>query len=304
MKYLSIRPLLTIIYFENLSLWRDRRFWSVPLVTVTLSYLIHNATESPAAKRALGSDLVFASFQPAAFIVVLVAGILLGVRSITQKRESNSSRFLASFPLTRTELLLGIYFGRSVAVFGTVLFSLVPFILGSAYVEGVPSIVAMILFVFSLFLYSLACVSIGVVSSTIFKRSGGALSSGAILFILFTSWEKIIIKAYNAITVGNVSYADPPHAPFLYLIIRLAPTNAFYVFSNGILNAPNQTATAYFGFSAAGPNTLGNVFIIGQIFHSNIPFYLQPWFGGVILIMWSGVLLTISLCVFTRGDLQ
>lgn len=194
---------------------------------------------------------------------VAVIGTLLGYNAIVGERESGSLKFLLGQPHTRRDIVIGKFLGRSAVVAVTVLVGFAVIGVHYGVLAESPSITAYAVLGGKTLVLGLVFVAIAVAFSAA-PRSGSVATWGAIgLAVMFAFGWDSV----NAI-IGSILF--PPES---------TPPNWFVLF--GRLN-PKY---AFDGLS-------------GQV-----PFYLEPWFAGVILGGWIVVPLGMAYLRFQRGDL-
>jgi ABC-2 type transport system permease protein len=210
-------------------------------------------------------------------ILIPILGTMLGYKAIVSERESGSLRFLLGLPHTRRDVMLGKFIGRSAIVVVTVLVGFT--------VVGIQFAVVSDLFSFSV--YALAAgkmavlgivfVAIAIAFSTAIRSSMMATWGAIGLAILFTFlWKAvlIVVKSFVRPPIPDTGYGPMPLPPdWFFLLKRLNPRYAF---------------------KDASELGLGN---------NPAPFYLDPWFGGVILAGWLLVPLGIAYLRFQRSDI-
>lgn len=215
------------------------------------------------------------------YILLPIIGTILGYKSISGERESGSLKFLLGLPHTRRDVVYGKLLGRSgiitvsvlvgFAVGGLALYALTDAfqIVDFAVLTGV-SILLGVVFVSIAIAFSSA-----VRSSTI--ATAGAISL-VLVFLFF--WNVVLtLVGYVAQELSLIETAQSQTPTWLQFFASLNPTGAY------------QTTIIFL------------LDIGGQSVPSDPPFYLEEWFGLVILAFWLVVPLGLAYLRFDRTDL-
>ncbi len=199
---------------------------------------------------------------------VAVIGTLLGYKSIVGERESGSLKFLLGMPHTRRDVVLGKFIGRAAVVVVTVIVGFVVVSAHYAVLADSPSLTAYAVLVGKLLVPGVVFVAIALAFSAANRSAMVATWGAIVLAIVFAfAWDTVL----NMIE----SLMLPPDAAipnWFHLVTRLNP-KFFYIDANTL--------------------ELGN----------SAPFYLEPWFGGVIVAGWLLIPLGLAYLLFERSDL-
>lgn len=214
----------------------------------------------------------------AVFLVPLI-GLLIGYKAIVGERASGSLKLLLALPHSRRDVVIGKLIGRTAVVAVVILIGFAAgaaialllydsFALGTFIIINILTILLGLVFVAIAVGFSAAMRS---VSSTLFGVIG--------LFVLFVFvWEFIpplIQFVFNGFIMPNL-LSQPDWATFLLLLNPIAAYG--HVAAALIPDLPTSTP-------------------------ENAPFYLQDWFGFVILAAWIVVPLVLGYSRFTATDL-
>lgn len=210
---------------------------------------------------------VVADLYRAVASVVAVVGTLLGYNAIVGERESGSLKFLLAQPHTRRDVVVGKFLGRAAVVAVTVLVAFA--VVGAHYavlVESSPSFTAYARLSGKILVLGVVFVSIAIAFSAA-VRSATVATWGAVwlAFLFAFVWDSVLA------VIKTFMFTSQTLPPWYYLIARFNPKYAF---------EPIE-ATAL----------------------DTTPFYLEAWFGGVILTGWLLVPLGLAYLQFQRGDL-
>lgn len=218
---------------------------------------------------------------------VPVIGLIVGYKSIVAERESGTIALLLSLPHTRRDVVLGKVLGRT----GVVSISaIVGFLIAAGVVvvlAGSLSLGNYVLFVLASLALALTFVSLAVSFSAATRSSALSLAgAGALtgLFVVPMLWSLIptlvrfILNEYTPLTLDLSSQPD-----WAQFFVQLNPTTAY---SNVLQTLIPDLANG--PLAGAG---------------GDVPFYLAPSFGFVILAAWIVVPLVFGYYRFDTTDL-
>lgn len=229
-------------------------------------------------------QLLFSLSSPVSIFVPLI-GVIVGYRAIVGERSTGSVKLLLSLPHTRRDVVFGKLAGRiavlSVAV--VVGFALAG-VVGLVYYSAFP-VAAYLGFVVLTLLLGLAYLafSIGLSASTRSTSLAlwGSLGFFALFQFLWGFVTNLVVYVVNGFsTPANFSFffgyltGGPDWYQFLGL---LSPSSAYESALNAVLPS-----------AASG---------------GSMPFYIQPWFGIVVLAIWIAVPLVFGYLRFESTDL-
>jgi ABC-2 type transport system permease protein len=196
--------------------------------------------------------------------VVAVVGTLLGYNTIVSERASGSLKVLLGAPLTRRDIVVGKFLGRAAVVAVTVFIGFAVVVAHYAVlVESSPAFTAYARLGSKMVVLGVVFVAIAIAFSAALRSTTVATWGAIGLAILFAFVWDTVLLMIEASVV-------PPESSvpnWLALFRRLDPKYAF--------------------MTVSGP----------------APFYLDPWFGIVILGGWIVVPLGLGYLRFERGDL-
>ena len=214
----------------------------------------------------------------AGFLVPLT-GLLIGYKAIVGERDSGSLKLLLGLPHSRRDVVLGKFVGRMGVVAIAILIgftagAIIALLLYDSFAFG-----AFVGYTLLTMVLGLVFVAIAVGFSAAMQSASRALYGVIGLFVLFVFvWgfiPTILRFVLNGFTMPNL-LAQPDWAAFLSL---LNPTTAYGYASAALIP------------EIPGPMT------------ENPPFYLQDWFGFVILALWIVVPLALGYSRFASTDL-
>ncbi|MFC6837458.1 ABC transporter permease [Halomarina ordinaria] len=217
---------------------------------------------------------------PAGLLVPII-GLMISYKAVVGERESGSMKLMLSLPHSRGEMVLGKLVGRTLSTLIAIVvgFAVALVIVATQYGEFDPASYAV--FVLVTMLFALVYISIGIAFSSLFASTSKALAGAVGLYALFEFlWGTVPLVLYYFV---NGSSLQGYPTDWTRLITNLAPGAAY---SNSVFALlPNDDITAMMGASASDP------------------FYLQSWFGLVILLFWLVVPLAIGYARFNSSDL-
>lgn len=214
-------------------------------------------------------------------LFVPIIALLAGHRSIAGEREDGSVKLLLSMPVTRRDVVVGKLLGRTGVV-------VVPAVLAYCVAAGLA--VAMVgrfdylqFVAFGLVtgVYALAYVSVavGISASTgsTSKAVAGAVGFWGLFQFLWGQIAFVLLWSVNGFQFPFPEAMFDPVPSWYVLFTRLSPTGAFEAASSALL--PGGAA------AAAQPSGMGGGGEIGFSMPSG-PFYVEDWFGVVMLVGW------------------
>lgn len=213
------------------------------------------------------------------YIVVPVIGLVVGYKSLAGERTSGSIKFLLSHPHSRGDIVLGKLLGRTAVVTVAVIagFAVAAVVAGLEY----PSFSAgkYLLFVSVTVLLSVTLTSVSIGFSASIPSTSRALYGVIALFVSFLLWG-FVSDALQYVANGFAT-SGTGTPPWARLFEMTSPLTA-YQYALGAVLPDVRSVTA---------STSGG------------PFFVQHWFGFVILVCWIVVAIGIGLRRFRNTDL-
>lgn len=254
--------------------------------------------------RGIGPDITIAYIQNFATLLLPLGVLLLSYRSIIKERRSGSLKIPLGLPLTRTDVLLGKIAGRTAGLGASVLVACLA--LGSYGLVryGLFSPLRFVAVVLVTLLYVVMLVSIATAISAVARRAITATTGvfAGVFLPLFAFWDPII-RMVNNTFLGSASGPQgfDPGGPY-FLLLRLAPGNAYTVLTNWILGVGNA-AQGYQGVlrMTESASAYVNVTMVETALQDP-PIYLHEAGGLLILLGWAAVPLGLAWMRFSRGD--
>lgn len=228
-----------------------------------------------------GSEITAIGFiafiqSPGALLIPII-GLLVGYKAVVGERESGSLKLLLGLPHSRRNVVFGKLVGRTLVVAVPILVGyLVAGAIGLAmFAEfAIPEFLA---FVALTVLFGLAYISVAVgFSSAMASESRAAALAIGLWVMLQFGWQVIILLLRWAANGFSMPSGQMP--AWMALVASFTPNSGY------------------------GMATLA--FVPGETFSRQYDaFYMQDWFGLVILAVWIIVPVTLGYLRFERADL-
>lgn len=228
--------------------------------------------------------IVLGLLSPAGLLVPII-GLLVGYKAVVGERESGSLKCLLSLPHTRRDVVFGKVIGRTGVVAVSII---IGFAVGGialyVFTEAV-SLLNYLVFTVTTILLGLVFVSLAVGLSSATASTIRAAWGAFGLFALFQFIWGILGFLLLFVTTGS-PIPQPPVPDWYLLFSRLNPQAAY-----------QAAATA----ALPGTGSVTNVLASGS--SSDFPFFLEGWFGFVILAFWLVIPLGLGYLRFQSTDL-
>lgn len=269
---------------------RVKWFWALTALFVVFAggaaYLYGEVDLFSGGQAATATGLI-GFLSGASGTLVPIIALLVGYKAIVGERDSGSLKLLLSLPHTRGEVVLGKLLGRTAVVSLAILVGyLVAVVIGlvtfSEFAVG-----DFLLFTLLTILLGLAYISIAIgLSSAVSSGSrAGAIAIGFWLVFEFL-WGLVgilLVWAVNGFSLRGLFQGGGPE--WYQLFLRLSPTNAYSAVVGTLL--PGSGGGGIGGAGGQGAQ----------------PFFLQDWFGLVILVVWVAVPVGLGYLRFRDTDL-
>ena len=244
--------------------------------------LLATTTGGPVSLGVLGAIGALRS-GTAIFIPIIALGI--AYRAIAGEQASGSLKLLLSLPNSRLDVVLGKFLGRAAVVTVAIVIGFVSMLLAAALtVDGDIQPEVILTFMLSALLLAIVFVSIAV-SISAFTNSTFAAAIGSFsFFILFQfAWQGLIFLIRYA--VNGFSFEDiPAEAPdWVEVMTILNPQTGWTQADRWLVNRVADSQEAQQTSADA--------------------FYLEPWFGFVVLALWIALPLVVGYLRFESVDL-
>lgn len=284
---------------ECQSLLESRGVWLLAAILPLWSYRAKYATGS-----VLGPDMTIGYLQHGATLILPLAVILLCYRSVVGERESGSLKFLLGLPLTRRDVFVGKFVGRTAGIVVPILAGLGIVTIVGALQHGFFSPLRYLAVLGATVIYVVALVSIVVSVSAIAKRSvtaAGTLVIGLLVGLEFL-WNAAVSSIVSAgQNIGLISESATEGVTLF--LLRLSPSGAYNVVTNWILDIGNSTYT-HTQIARDIQSTGSSSYVVESSFEAGeVPLYLTEVGGLLVLVAWVVIPLLVASSVFARGDL-
>jgi ABC-type transport system involved in multi-copper enzyme maturation permease subunit len=251
---------------------------------------------------AVGQNITVGYVQVGASALLPVGALLLSYQSVIGERTTGRIKFLLGLPLTRAQILWGKATGRFVGV-GAAATVATLVVAGVGVAEHGPF--ALLPFVGVLAATLLLCgaaVALGVLLSTLTRRTVTAATGVFAYLIVTLFWSQIVSSAYAAVTGVPVNPYDAPASGPLFLALRLTPDAAYNVLTNWLLGVGNSADLFHVVATKLAPGVSVNAFVVEAAFGGPGPWYLHPALSAGTLLAWVAVPLALARRVFAGGD--
>lgn len=221
---------------------------------------------------------------PAQIIVPIVA-LIVGYMAIVGERQSGSVKILLGFPHSRFDVVAGKLIGRTgVITLGIVVGFTVATVIGAVLYGGLPvtdflKVLGVTVLLGAVFTGYAVGVSAGVTTR------GKAMALVIGMYILFNALWNLLTSLVLWAVEGSFVVQNPP--TWHEFLVSLSPMNAF------------ESIATYLDIEVLP--LFGGGF--GQEAAASDPFFLQDWFGFVVLLAWMVIPLALGYWRFERADL-
>jgi ABC-2 type transport system permease protein len=229
--------------------------------------------------------LILNVFLRGSSIFIPLVAIGIAYRAIAGERDSGSLKILLSLPNSRLDVVAGKFLGRSAVVGVAIVIGFIAMLLATAitFDGDIPADV-ILMFMLASLLLGIVFVSLAVGVSASSDSTFMAAISGFGLFVIFRfAWGGIVLLlryAANGFELPSIGSAPPEWAQVLNVV---NPMQGWRQATEWLLRrVSEQQQTQQTAVDA---------------------FYLEPWFGFVVLLLWIVVPLAIGYYRFESADL-
>ena len=229
--------------------------------------------------------------------IVPIAALIAGYMAVVGERRSGSIKLLLGLPPNRTDVVFGKLLGR-MAVVGTavVLAFLVALGLGAAFFGSVP-LADWVAFGAITLLFGVAFAGLAVGVSAGVSTRGKSMALVVGLYMLFVAlWELVTAGPYYLL----YDEGPPVEAETWYLVLeQFNPMSAYTTLSSNAIEGEVFPFTFQYGLEDFEASQLTPA----ERYAGDAPFYLQDWFGVVVLLFWLVVPVAVGYYRFRNTDL-
>jgi ABC-2 type transport system permease protein len=264
---------------------RSRMLWAITAV-----FLLFTAGAVYVRKAVLGDvpglpDAIQFLTAPSGLIIPLTA-LVVAYLAIAGERESGSIKLLLGLPHTRGDVVFGKLVGRTAVVTAGVLVAFAGAAVTLLALFGELAVVDFLLLTLVTVLFGLTFVGIAIGASAFAATRSRAMALAIGAFFLFqVVWDFVPLGVYYLVEGGLPNPATGQLPAWYYLVQVLNPKNAYTQGSDVV-------------FSGTGPIVPAET-LVG----SSVPFYVQNWFGLVVLVGWLVVPVALGYWRFQRADI-
>ena len=229
--------------------------------------------------------------------ILAIAALVVGYVAIVGERRSGRLKLLLGLPPTRGDVFVGKLVGRAAIVAAAVVPAFVLAGVGSLVLFGSLPIVEWAILAGATLLFGLTFVGLAVgVSGSVASR-GRAMAIVVGLFATFVAlWELLVAGAYYLVH----GTTPPVEAETWYLAVDgLNPIAAYAGIAAEAVDG--EVWPLQFGYGLREPEALA--MSPAERYPGDAPFYLQDWFGVIVLLAWLAVPVAIGYYRFQRADL-
>ena len=252
---------------------RSRLFWALSGLMILLAYIAMAAPRAIDSTISVEAGISIVSGSMLLFIPVIA--IVAGYMAIVSERQTGSIRMVLSLPLTRGEVLVGKFVGRTVVVIVPILLGFglaIPFVFA---VYGSFDLPAYAEFVFRAVLTAFVYVGIAVGVSGSVATRGKALAAVITLFIIFEwMWFTVVLGIYYLLNFELPSFGDEP--TWFEAMQGIAPGEAITRLADGLFSGISTDA----------------------------PLLVQEWVSLFVVGMWIALPLAVGYWRFTRANIS
>ncbi|MFA9425797.1 ABC transporter permease [Natronorubrum sp. A-ect3] len=229
--------------------------------------------------------------------IVPIAALIAGYMAVVGERRSGSIKLLLGLPPNRSDIVFGKLLGR-MAVVGTavVLAFLVALVLGAAFFGSVP-LADWVAFGAITLLFGVAFAGLAVGVSAGVSTRGKSMALVVGLYMLFVAlWELVTAGPYYLL----YDEGPPVEAETWYLVLeQFNPMSAYTTLASNAIDGEVFPFTFQYGLEDFEASQLTPA----ERYAGDAPFYLQDWFGVVVLLFWLVVPVAIGYYRFRNTDL-
>ncbi|NGM70091.1 ABC transporter permease [Natronolimnobius sp. AArcel1] len=229
--------------------------------------------------------------------LVPIAALITGYMAVVGERRSGSIKLLLGLPPNRADVVFGKLLGRA-AVIGTAiaLAFITALVLSSIFFGAVP-LFALVEFGLLTLLFGVAFVSFAVGVSAAVSTRGKSMAIVVGSYMLFVAlWELVTAGPYRLL-YGEGPGTEP--ATWYLVLEQLNPLMAYTTLATEIVEGTIPPFTFQYGLESFEASQLTPA----ERYAGEAPFYLQEWFGIVVLLGWLLVPALIGYYRFSRADL-
>ena len=231
--------------------------------------------------------LLITGLVSATAVFIPIVSIAAAYRSLAGERDSGSLKLLLSLPNSRLDVLVGKFLGRSGVVAVALLVGFAVGMVVTAVLADAFSPLEYVVFVLVSMLFAFVFVAITVGISAFTSSTSRAAYGAFGLFVVFQFlWGTLaqgVAYAANGFSFEGIEEGDAVFNLFQFLT-ALDPTAAYQQGTLWVVRRLDESGEL--DEAAAG-----------------LPFYLQDWFGFIIMALWIAIPLAVGYARFESSDL-
>jgi len=231
--------------------------------------------------------LLISGLVSATAVFIPIVSIAVAYRSLAGERDSGSLKLLLSLPNSRLDVVLGKFVGRSGVVAVALFVGFAVGIVVTASLADAFSPLEYVVFVgiSMLFAFVFIAITVGVsaFTSSTSRAAYGAFGLFVVFQFLWSSLARGAAYAVNGFSFEGIEEGDAVFELFQLLTI-LDPTAAYQQGTLWVVRRLDES-----GELAAS--------------NSELAFYLQDWFGFIVMALWIVIPLAVGYARFESSDL-
>ena len=231
--------------------------------------------------------LLISGLVSATAVFIPIVSIAVAYRSLAGERDSGSLKLLLSLPNSRRDVVLGKFLGRSGVVAVALFVGFAVGIVVTAALADAFSPLEYIVFVgiSMLFAFVFIAITVGVsaFTSSTSRAAYGAFGLFVVFQFLWGALAQGIAYAANGFSFEGIEEGEAVFNLFQFLTI-LDPTAAYQQGTLWVVRQLDESGEL-------------------QEATADLPFYLQDWFGFVVMALWIVVPLAVGYARFESSDL-
>ncbi|WP_455448250.1 ABC transporter permease [Natrinema thermotolerans] len=230
-------------------------------------------------------------------VIIPIAALIAGYMAVVGERRSGSIKLLLGLPPNRTDVVFGKLLGRTAVVGVAVgLAFLASLVLGAVFFGSVPFADWLGFAAVSL-LFGTTFVGLAVGVSAAVSSRGKSMAVVVGCYMVFVAlWELLTAGPYYLL----YDEGPPIEAETWYLLLE--QFNPIFAYTNLASSVVEGTIYPFqFQYGLQSPEAYQMT--PAERFPGDAPFYLQDWFGVVVMLAWLAVPVAIGYYRFKRTDL-
>lgn len=227
--------------------------------------------------------------------------LVVGYLAVVGERRSGSLRVLLSYPFSRIDVLIGKLLGRTIVTLTALVIGFVVATVLIVLLHGWPAIAVFAGFIAAGIILAISFTAFAVGASAAVATRGRAMavSFGTFVVMMFF-WRPIVIGSYW------LRYGTLPEVQverwYLFLL-RLNPLEAYRTVVGSFIDE-RVYPLPDLHLEDVPPELPAEQFTTAHRLGGEVPFYLDPMFGVVVLLAWGAIPVLLGYRRFLKTDLS